>query len=83
MQDGDAEFPVSVDVGVVERAGELECGGRIGVVGGKGHGGFEVAAVIEGGGVEDHEGDGPVGYAVVDELVKEGLLVKGFLRGSS
>ena len=73
MQDADAEFAVGVDVGVVERARELECRWRVGVVGREGHGGFEVAAVVEGGGVEDHEGDGPVRYGVVYQLGKWGV----------
>lgn len=60
MQDGDAEFAVGVDVGVVEGVGELELGRGVGVVGGEFHGGEEVAAVIEGIGVDDYEGDVPV-----------------------
>ena len=68
MQDGDAEFAVVVDVGVVQRAGELEGGGCVGVAGGEGHGGAEVAGVVEGGGVEDYEGDGPGEDVFVEEL---------------
>ena len=68
MEDGDAEVAVGVDVGVVERAGELECGWGVGVVGGEGHGGEEVAAVVEGVGVEDYEADLPGEDVVVFEL---------------
>ncbi len=60
MEDGDAEFAVFVDVGVVEGAGELEFGRGVGVVGGEFHVGEEVAAVVEGVRVDDDEGDGPV-----------------------
>ena len=58
---------------MVEGASELEGGWGVGVVGREGHCGFEVGAVIEGGGVEDYEGDRPGEYVFVDELVgKEG-----------
>lgn len=60
MKDRDAEFAVLVDVGVVERVGELELGWGVGVVGGEFHGGEEVTAIVEGVGVDDDEGDGPV-----------------------
>ena len=68
MEDGDAEVPVGVDVGVVERASELEGWWSVGVVGGKGHGGEEVAAVVEGVGVQDYEADVPGEDVVVFEL---------------
>lgn len=68
MEDGDADFAVGVDVGVVEGSGELEGGRRVWVVGGEGHFGFEVAAVVEGVWVDDYEGDGPGEDVVVDEL---------------
>lgn len=65
MKDGDAEFAILVDVGMVERAGELELGWGIGVVGGKFHVSEEVTAVVEGVGVDDYEGDGPVQDVIV------------------
>lgn len=68
MQDGDAEFAVGVDVGVVERVGELEFGRGIRVVGGELHVGEEVAAVVPGVGVDDDEGDLPVEDVVVFQL---------------
>ena len=67
MQDADAEAAVGVDVGVPERAHELEVGGRVGVVGGELHDGFEVAAVVERVRVEGHEGDAPFEDVLVDE----------------
>lgn len=60
MQDGYAKLAVGVDVWVVEGMGKLELGRGIGVVGGKFHGGEEVAAVVEGVWVDDYEGDLPV-----------------------
>ena len=69
MEDRDAEFAVRVDVGVVDGPVELEGGWGVGVVGGEGHFGFEVAAVVEGVGVDDYEGDIPVEYVFVVELV--------------
>ena len=68
MEDGDAEVAVGVDVGVVEGAGELEGWWGVGVFGGEGHGGEEVAAVVEGVGVEDYEADVPGEDVVVFEL---------------
>ena len=68
MEDGDAEFAILVDVGMVEWAGELELGWGVRVVGGKLHVGKEVTAIIEGVGVDDDEGDGPVEYVVVLQL---------------
>lgn len=60
MEDGDAEFSILVDVGMVEWAGELELGWGVRVVGGKFHMGEEVTAIVEGVWVDDDEGDGPV-----------------------
>ena len=68
MEDGDAEVAVGVDVGVVEGAGELECWWGVGVVRWEGHGGEEVAAIVEGVRVEDYEADLPGEYVVVFEL---------------
>ncbi len=68
MEDRDAEVTVRVDIGVVERASELECWWSVGVVGRKGHGGEEVAAVVEGVGVQDYEADVPGEDIVVFEL---------------
>ena len=75
MEDGDAKVAVGVDVGVVEGAGELEGGWGVGVVGGEGHGGEEVAAVVEGVGVEDYKTDLPGEDVVVLEL-EGGRLVR-------
>ena len=80
MQDADAEFAIGVDVGVVEGAVELEGRRGIGVVVGEGHGGLEVAAVVEGGRVDDHEGDGPVCDVLVDELGGVGKFFECFDR---
>lgn len=68
MEDGDAEVAVGVDVGVVEGASELEGWWSVRVVGRKGHGGEEVAAVVEGVGIEDYEADVPGEDVVVFEL---------------
>lgn len=65
MEDGDAEFSILVNVGMVERAGELELGWGVRVVGGKFHVGEEVTTVVEGVGVDDDKGDGPVEDIVV------------------
>ena len=59
MEDGDAEVAVGVDVGVVEGASELEGWWSVGVFGGKGHGGEEVAAVVEGVRIQDYEANVP------------------------
>ncbi len=53
-----------------EGAVELEGGRGVGVVWGEVHFGFEVAAVIEGIGVDDDEGDVPVENVVLVELRK-------------
>ena len=71
MQNGDAELAVLVDVGVVEGVGELEFRGGVGVVFGEFHAGEEVAAIVEGVGVNDDEGDGPVEDVVLVELQEE------------
>ena len=68
MKDRDAEVAVGVDVGVVERACELKCWWSVGVVGGECHGGEEVAAVVEGVGIQDYEADVPGEDVVVLEL---------------
>ena len=47
---------------------ELERGRVVGVVWREGHLGFEVAAVIEGIGVNDNEGDIPVKDVIIVEL---------------
>lgn len=74
VEDGDAEVAVGVDVRVVEGTGELEGWWGIGVVVGEGHGGEEVAGVVEGVGVEDYEADLPGEYVVVFELEGRGLV---------
>ncbi len=68
MEDGNAELAVLVDVWMEEGAVELEGGRGVGVVWGEVHLGFEVAAVIEGIGVDDDEGDVPVENVVLVEL---------------
>lgn len=68
VQDGYAQVPVGVDVGVEEGAVELEGGRCVGVVWGEVHVGAEIAGVVEGGGVDDYEGDVPVEDVVVVEL---------------
>lgn len=70
MEDGDAQFAVGVDVGMVEGTGELEFGWGIRVVGREFHVGQEVTAVIPGVGVDDDEGDLPVEDVVVFQLGK-------------
>lgn len=45
---------------MVEGSGELKLGRGVGVVGGEFHGGEEIAAVVEGVGVDDYESDLPV-----------------------
>ena len=68
MEDGNAEAAVGVDVWVVEGVVELEGWGLVGVVGGEGHAGFEVAAVVEGVGVDDNKGDVPEEHVFVVKL---------------
>ena len=68
MEDRDAEIAVGVDIGVVERASELERRWSVRVVGRKGHGGEEVAAVVERVGIKDYEADVPGEDVVVFEL---------------
>ena len=80
MEDGDTEVAVGVDVGVVERAGELEGWWGVGVVAGEGHGGENVAGVVEGVGVKDYETDLGGEYFVVFEL-EDGVLVRLETRG--
>ena len=68
MEDGDAEVAVGVDVGVVEGASELEGWRSVGVFGGEGHGGEEVAAIVEGVGVQNYEANVPCEDVVVFQL---------------
>ena len=53
---------------MVEGAGELEGWWGVGVVFREGHFGFEVAAVVEGVGVYDYEGDVPIEDVIFFEL---------------
>ena len=71
MEDGYAESTVGVDVGMVDGTDELEGWRGVGVIGGEGHFGFEVAAVVEGVGVDDYQGDVPFEDVVVVELEGE------------
>lgn len=63
-----------------ERAFEAEVWRRVGVVGGEGEAGFEVAAVVEGVRVEDYEGHAPGEDVVVEEGdVGPGFFGEGFV----
>ena len=68
MEDADAEFTVGIDVWVVQWAVELERGRRVWVVVWEGHDGFEVAAIVEGVGVQDHESYRPSLDGLIDKL---------------
>lgn len=71
MEDTYAELTVGVDVWMKERSRELECWWCVGIVIWEYHRGFKITAVIEGGGVENHQGNGPVLDGIIGELRKE------------
>ena len=68
VQDADAELPILIDIWMIEGSSELEGRRGVGIIRRECHGGFEVATVVKGGRVEDHERDRPVGYGFINEL---------------
>ena len=76
MEDRDAELAVLVNVGVIQRVGELELRWRVRVIGWKFHASEKVTAVVEGIRVDDDEGDFPVENIVF-------LQLQGHIRNSS